>query len=127
MSKLQINKSHVDVFYYNLQPKSHVSIGRSSTSTIQLLYNFISRNHCYLVLMEKDNESNIFYWVAKDNDSSNGVWLNNTQIKVEPLSNNDVITFNKGIDYPNIKFLETSTQSFDTDNRSTGAYEYEKG
>jgi pSer/pThr/pTyr-binding forkhead associated (FHA) protein len=126
MEKLQINKSHVDSYLYELNPKSHISIGRSSSSHIQLLYNFVSRAHCYLVLMEKDTPINPFYWVIKDNNSSNGVWLNNTQIKVEPLVNNDVITFNKDINYPNIKFLDSSTVASDTDNKSTGAHEYEK-
>ena len=127
MCKLQVFNSPTDFYEYNLEDKSHVTVGRYSGSNIKIQSKYVSRSHCSLVLLEKEQVADSFYWVVKDNKSSNGTWVNNNRVIIHTLSQGDEITFCGNSNTPKIIYL-TDTGEPDTEsNKETGAFEYEAG
>lgn len=124
MCKLQVYNSSTDFYEYNLDDKSHVTVGRYSGSNIQIQSKYISRNHCSLVILEKEEVIDKFYWTVKDNNSSNGTWVNNKKIVIHTLKNADEITFCGNSINPKIIYLCEPTE-IDTESREIRAYEYE--
>lgn len=124
MCKLQVYNSPTDFYEYNLNDKSHVTVGRYSGSNIKIQSKYVSRNHCSLVILEKEEVADKFYWVVKDNNSRNGTWVNNNRIIIYNLNNADEITFCGNSTTPKIVYICEPTE-VDTESRETGAYEYE--
>ena len=124
MCKLQVYNSPTDFYEYNLNDKSHVTVGRYSGSDIRIQSTYASRSHCSLVILEKENIVDDFYWVVKDNGSSNGTWVNNNKIVIHTLKSADEITFCDNFNTPKIIYICEPTE-VDAESRETGAYEYE--
>ena len=60
------------------------SIGSRATNQLCLKSHYVSRNHCTVVKYNQE-------WVLKDLNSSNGVYINNLQIREKKLINGDII------------------------------------
>ena len=123
MCQLQISYSPTQSYIHKLEAKAQITIGRSSLANIEIKSTYVSRHHCSLILMEK--EQDLFYWLLRDNKSSNGTWVNSKRIKLHPLKHQDVITFYGNSHYPNVTFVNLAEGKEDSSN-DTGAYEYEK-
>ena len=125
MTILQIYNSLTDFYEYNLKDKSVVKVGRDDNNNLIIQNNYISRNHCSFILLLKENEiDDNFYWVIKDNNSSNGTWVNNKKIVVYTLRNKDIITFSKDLEFPNIVYKYELKEKIET--KETGAHRYDK-
>jgi len=122
MAKLQVYNSPTDFYEYDLEDKSIVTVGRSSNTNIIIQSNYVSRSHCSFILLEKEEVADKFYWVIKDNSSSNGTWVNNNKVIVCTLNNADTITFMGNSTFPKIVYIVEA--ELDTESKETGAYEY---
>ena len=61
-----------------------ISIGRNETNEICFKNNFVSSSHAILIYRNK-------YWIIKDNQSTNGVFINGRKEKAKDLEFGDVI------------------------------------
>lgn len=64
--------------------KEKMSIGRSKSSDLPLVDLSVSREHC---ILEKDDG----HWVIKDNDSSNGIYVNSKKVGKRELCDGDLV------------------------------------
>lgn len=109
---------------FKFEANSSITVGRSSSCDIVLLYKFISRIHCTLVLMYEDRK---FYYLLFDGEilgkkSTYGTWVNKEKIEGKyRVRNKDKITFYKDIDA--LCLIALSDDELDTESGRTLAQE----
>lgn len=122
MARLQVYNSPTNFYEYDLEDKSLVVVGRSNNDNITIQSNYISKSHCSFILLEKEEIGGKFYWVIKDNNSSNGTWVNNNKVVVCTLKNADIITFISNSEFPKIVYVTEIEK--DIESKETEVYEY---
>lgn len=105
---------------FKFEANSSITVGRSSSCDIVLLYKFVSRIHCTFVLMCEDSK---FYYLLFDGEilgkrSTFGTWVNKEQIEGRyRIQNRDKITFYKDMDTPCL--IALSDDELDTEEGGT--------